>query len=110
MIQTLVFIGAPLLLLAWLAGLPSVWRGRPKLSMGAAGAGMILGLICAFSGMLGSRQSNIWTGEAGNGDGFGLIGLFLMGAGLAGIAFLLLIVAAVAASLRVGKPNQEVPE
>ena len=110
MIQALAYLGAPILLAAWLAGLPGVWRGQPKLSLWAAGVGIILGLVCALSGMFGARHSNFWTGDAGNGDGFGLIGLFLLGAGLTGIAFVLLVVAGVMASIRADKVTQEVQE
>lgn len=106
MIHDITFFGAPLLLLVWLAGLPGVWRGRPKVSCLAAGAGIVLGLICALSGMNGPRHPNFWTGDLGVGDGFGLLGLFMMGGLLALISLALLIVTAVVASVRAGEMEQ----
>jgi len=110
MIHDITFFGAPLLLLVWLMGLPGVWRGRPKVSCWAAGGGIALGLVCAFSGMAGPRHSNFWTGDLGVGDGFGLLGLFMMGGLLAVISLAMLIVTAVIASLRAGEMEQGRPE
>ena len=110
MIQNLVLVGAPILLAIWLAGVPALWKGRSKITLWAAGSGVLLGIVCAFSGLAGPRQANFWTGNAGAGDGFGLIGLFVMGGILAGISLAIFFVTAVIASIRVKQTEQEVPE
>jgi len=110
MINDITFAGAPLLLLVWLAGLPGVWRGQPKVSCWASAAGIALGVVCAFSGMTGSRHPNFWTGGLGAGDGFGLLGLALMGGLLALVSLALLVLTAVTASLRANRISQEISE
>ncbi len=110
MIGPLLLIGVPLLLLAWLVGLPSMWRGAPKLSLWASGIGILLGLVTALSGMMAPRHDNFWTGNAGTGDGFGLIGLFVAGGLLAGVAFILFIATVTIATIRSDRTEKKASE
>ena len=110
MIQTLLLVGTPLLLLVWLAGLPNAWKGRPKLALWASGLGVGLGVLAAMSGIAGPRHSNFWTGDAGSGDGFGLIGLFVLGGAVAGASLIFFMITAAVATARGAKANQEVSE
>ena len=108
MIQTLLLFGTPLLLLVWLVGLPNAWKGRPKLALWASGLGVGLGAVAALSGIAGPRHTSFWTGDAGSGDGFGLIGLFLVGGVVAGASLLVFMITAAVASARGAKAKQGV--
>ena len=100
MIQELLLYGTAALLAAWLAGLPALWRGRPTLSMWASGLAIIPGLLAVAGGLIAPRGYNIWTGSAGAGDGFGLVGLIVFGALVCGTALAVFAVTAIAGSAR----------
>ena len=93
-----------------LVGLPALWRGHPKLSLWASGVGFLLGLIVSVGAMGLPRYSSFWLGNMGAGDGFGLIGLFIFGAGAAGVALVLFLSTATVAAYRGKTKFKEVSE
>ena len=100
MIQLLLFGGGMLSLIVWLSGLSRLWRGEPNISFIGAGLGLITGLIVCFGAVTVPRYSEFWLGSAGQGDGFGLIGLTVCGAIVAAAGMILLVVTAVITAAR----------
>ncbi|WP_260482473.1 hypothetical protein [Sphingomicrobium flavum] len=110
MITTLFFLGAIVSCVLWLAGLPAVWKGRAKLSLWGVGVAIISGSISAVGAMTLPRNSQLLFGSAGGGDGFGLIGLFILGSAMAAAGLVLLVLTAAFANYRSKKFIEEVSE
>jgi hypothetical protein len=67
-----------------------------------------MGIIAGMTG--GRRSESFWLGNAGSGDGFGLIGLFIGGAIVAGASLLLFLIATTTSRLRANKLTGEISE
>jgi hypothetical protein len=100
LIPILFFGGTGLLILTWFAGLPKLWKGQPRLAILSCTLCAMLGVGTASAAMLGPRNSNLLFGYLSGGDGFGLVGLTMLGAIVAGISLVVLIITAVLAGAR----------
>jgi hypothetical protein len=100
LIPILFFGGTGLLILSWIAGLFMLWKGQPKVAIWSCALCAMLGIATAGSTMFGPRNSDFLYGDLHRGDGFGLIGLIVLGGIVAGIAFVALIITAVLAAVR----------
>ena len=110
MIPLLLWIGGPLSIVLWLIGLPKTWAGEPRLSIYGAVGGIVIGMVCALGAVAFPRNSSFWLGSMGQGDGFGLIGLTVFGAGLALASFIALGLTAIVGNHRRGTNDNEVSE
>lgn len=109
MIPALLYL-SPLAFIAWLVALPAVWRGQPRVALWAAGAAFALGLVVSIGAVALPRYSDFWLGNMGAGDGFGLIGLVIFGAGVAAVAAVLFVVTVIVAAMRRKKSSGEALE
>ena len=107
MIPMLLWLGGIVCLGLWLAGLPGVRAGRPKLALYSSTGGVIIGLICSVGAMSLPRYSSFWFGSMGQGDGFGLIGLSVFGACLALASFIALLATAAVGAVRAKKTDKD---
>ena len=100
MIPILFIGGTGLLILSWIAGLAKLWKGQPNLAIWSCTLCAMLGAGTAGTSMAAPRNLDFLFGYLHGGDGFGLIGLFMAGAGVAGIALVPLVFTVVLAAAR----------
>ena len=80
MIRQTLLLGLPFLAIMWAIGLATMKDNGPALAIWSTRFATVISLIGMVSPLVLPRYSEWLFGELGHGDGFGLIGLIMIGA------------------------------